>query len=946
VLQQDLDRAIGDVFCAPVLHDALVRLNPEIHQDHLRVMEIDRKLQSVVRSCYNDGLLSANQEFYRWLSGRQGHSYIGDSNTYRVRLIDFDTPENNVFQVAREVSFRTPTGKTYRYDIVLFVNGMPLVVGELKSPVDKNTPWSKGAAEVTNVYQKESPEFFVPNLFSFATEGKEFRYGAIEQDPSEWMPWLSTTAEDPPIGINAVLGGMSRLLNPKMLLLVLENYILYRQTSRRGVEKIVPRYPQVEAVESILIRARDTSKKQGLIWHHQGSGKTLVMAFAAARIRQDPAMDGATVLAVFDRIDLVQQAQYEFSSVGLDNIHAANNRQELRQMIANDTRGIILTTIFRFDDAGVVNDRSNIIVLVDEAHRTQDGDLGSEMRHALPNATFIGLTGTPISVQDRDTWTSFGDSSDPDSVLNHYSVERSIKDGATLPIVVDTRHIAMTFDGETLDRAFDSLVEEFEIEDEGKKELLKFREVRKAVTEAAPRVNAICQDILLHYRSRVAPLGLKAQIVVSTRAMCDIYYRVLSDMIQEDEEAAVVISPNKDDEAELREWERTSSEELAIRNRFLDPHDNLKFLIVTSKLLAGFDAPLEGVMYLDKNLKGHTLFQAVTRTNRRYTNKDTGQEKRFGLVVDYVGIGKELVDKIEGGGSKKKDFNDTDDLFEKLTEHINTCETIIDGTDDLQEAKDALTNDTDTLLDFKENYLTAEGIYEFLSPHALLADVKSNYRFLSQVYNALRESTKEYAETLRPLGHKTRDLIDAGMTSVLIQDSMVDQIHLDANLLERVKNMRPTEVEGLDPETQEDVLRRIQDKVTQRLMEEGGLRTENSATLSKRVNAVQESLERRLISSEEALLQIIDLLQSEDGDVFVRNAHIAEAVEDVCDIYEMASRQFIDRTTRYFQTRNNNWKDSDAARRAIQLDMQTVFLESDIPINTSFVEDLLEELER
>jgi type I restriction enzyme R subunit len=222
-----------------------------------------------------------------------------------------------------------------------------------------------------------------------------------------------------------------------MVLDILRSFTLYssRATGAGAVRmKVIPRYPQVEAVAAIIARCRDPKKRQGLIWHHQGSGKTFAMAYAAAKLRHQTDMDAPTIVVVLDRIELIQQTTQEFTSVGIQSLKVAESKEDLRRLLRDDARGVIITTIYRFAEAGLLNDRANIVVMVDEAHRTQEGRLGLDMREALPNAKFIGLTGTPISTEDRNTWAMFGDDDDLDGALNHYSVERSIHDGATLPV--------------------------------------------------------------------------------------------------------------------------------------------------------------------------------------------------------------------------------------------------------------------------------------------------------------------------------------------------------------------------------------------------------------------------------------------------------------------------------------------------------------------------------
>jgi type I restriction enzyme R subunit len=445
-----------------------------------------------------------------------------------------------------------------------------------------------------------------------------------------------------PPGLPNVKRSAELLLTPAMVLDILRTYTLYssRRTANGALRtKVIPRYPQVEAVKAIVERCQDPKKKQGLIWHHQGSGKTFAMAYAAAKLRLQSELDAPTIVIVLDRLELIQQTESEFKSVGIQALKTAETKEELRKLLKNDARGVIITTIYRFSEAGLLNDRSNIVVMVDEAHRTQEGRLGLDMREALPNAKFIGLTGTPISTDDRNTWEMFGDPEDPNGALNHYSVERSIYDGATLPVHVETRLVNFHFNPDDLQKAFDDLADEEELTDDQRGKLSAKAAHFSVVVRDKDRIESVCKDIVEHYRSRIAPLGLKAQIVAYDRATCVAYHDAITKLLNEGEEATVVMTTMKDDPQDWDQWNIDRDQEATIKDRFRDISDPLKFVIVTAKLLTGFDAPIEGVLYLDKPLRAHTLFQAVCRTNRRWTNPITGQQKLHGLIVDYVGLG-------------------------------------------------------------------------------------------------------------------------------------------------------------------------------------------------------------------------------------------------------------------------------------------------------------------
>ncbi len=366
------------------------------------------------------------------------------------------------------------------------------------------------------------------------------------------------------------------------------------------------------------------------------------MAYAAAKLRMQSDLDAPTIVIVLDRLELIEQTASEFKSVGIQALKTAETKEELRNLLKNDARGVIITTIFRFSEAGLLNDRNNIVVMVDEAHRTQEGRLGLDMREALPNAKFIGLTGTPIATNDKNTWAMFGDPDDVEGALNHYSVERSIHDGATLPVHVETRLVNFHFNADEVQEAFDDLADEEELTDDQRGKLAEKASHISVVVRDHDRIQAVCKDIVSHYRSRIAPLGLKAQVVAYDRGTCVAYYEAITVLFEEGEEATVVMTTMKDDPQDWDRWNIDRNQEAIIKDRFRDVNDPLKFIIVTAKLLTGFDAPIEGVMYLDKPLRAHTLFQAVCRTNRRWTNPLTGQQKLHGLVVDYVGLGKEL----------------------------------------------------------------------------------------------------------------------------------------------------------------------------------------------------------------------------------------------------------------------------------------------------------------
>ena len=794
-----LGRPEESVFIAEDLESALVRLNPEITEQPTRAGEVLSRLRAVLLGVRNDGLVSSNEEFVQWMCGRRTVKYIGTDKDAQVRIIDFENPRANTLRVTTEAKFQVGR-ESRRYDIVLWVNGLPLVVGEMKTPVGTSVSWLNGATDIHNGYERKTPEFFVPNAFSFASEGREFHYGAVGQPPELWLNWSLTTDPIMPPGLPAVLRSAELLLTPEMVLDILRSFTLYssRATGAGAVRmKVIPRYPQVEAVAAIIARCRDPKKRQGLVWHHQGSGKTFAMAYAAAKLRHQTDMDAPTIVVVLDRIELIQQTTQEFKSVGIQSLKVAESKDDLRRMLRDDARGVIITTIYRFAEAGLLNDRTNIVVMVDEAHRTQEGRLGLDMREALPNAKFIGLTGTPISTEDRNTWAMFGDEDDPQGALNHYSVERSIHDGATLPVHVETRLVNFHFSKEALQEAFDELAKNENLTEEQKDILAAKASHISVIVRDKDRIEAICADIVKHYRSRIGPLGQKAQIVAYDRATCVAYYDAISALLQPGEECAVVMTTMKGDPAEWDQWNMDSAAEARIKDRFRDVNDPLKFVIVTAKLLTGFDAPIEGAMYLDKPLRAHTLFQAICRTNRRWTNPVSGQQKLHGLVVDYVGLGKELAKALATkptnsiGGNQET----TEILMRELIaavadsqapfNHIDRTAKVFNQIHDAQQVMDT----DDKRAEFAAKFMRCQGLFEFLWPDLALRPIEEDYRFLAKIYASIAPSKAADMLLWQRLGAKTMELVHQHLNRITIDSDQLEKIALDEGAIEAIKEL-------------------------------------------------------------------------------------------------------------------------------------------------------------
>src|SRR5215212_8003511 len=571
-----------------------------------------------------EGLVRANELFAEWLRSEKSMPFGERGEHTPVHLIDFDNLSNNDYVVTNQWVYPTKEGGR-RFDVGLMVNGIPLIIGEAKTPVRPAVTWVDGASDIHDGYEQSVPQMFVPNIFSFATEGKRYRYGSVRMPIDIWGPWHKGESKDEGT-LASVQRSIRAMLRPSVVLDILQNFTLFATDKKHRRIKIICRYQQYEAANLMVSRVVDGYPKKGLIWHFQGSGKSLLMVFASQKLRMHPKLKNPTVMIVVDRIDLDTQITATFNAADVPNMLGAATRQELQGLLAADTR--------------------KIIVMVDEAHRTQEGDLGRKMREALPNAFLFGMTGTPINKRDRNTFWAFGADEDEQGYMSRYSFQDSIRDKATLPLHFEAVDVKLRIDKEAIDEAYEQITDEL---DELDRDDLARRAARMAVLIKAPeRVEAICRHIADHYQDKVEPNGFKAQVVTFDRECCVRYKRALDEIVGPDA-SAIVMHTQGGKADEYAEWKLSKDEEEKLLDRFRDPLDPLKFLVVTSKLLTGFDAPILQAMYLDKPMRDHGLLQAICRTNRLYPGKT------HGLIVDYLGVFDEVSSALDfDEGSVKK----------------------------------------------------------------------------------------------------------------------------------------------------------------------------------------------------------------------------------------------------------------------------------------------------
>ena len=837
-------RKPSDVMVEPWLREALISLNPEIAAQPDRADEVIYALRAILLAVGGDGLVRANENFTQWLRGEKTMPFGANGEHVPVRLLDFSDPSKNRLTVTNQWTFQSGTVEK-RFDVVFLINGLPLVIAEAKTPTRSAVTWFDGAYQVHEIYEKEIPAMFVPNVFSFATDGRCLRYGSIRMPIDLWGPWRDDENKEEG-NLTQVRGSVESLMRPAVVLDILQNFTLFATDKKHRRIKLICRYQQFETTNKLVARVVAGYPKKGLIWHFQGSGKSLLMVFAAQKLRLHPRLGNPTVLIVVDRIDLDTQITATFNAADVPNMVGVGDRRELQRLLGQDVRKVLITTIHKFAEAdGKLNERNNIIVLVDEAHRTQEGDLGRKMREALPNAFLFGLTGTPINRADRNTFWAFGADEDVQGYMSRYSFQDSIRDKATLPLHFEAPAVKLKIDQSVIDEAFREITGELGEQD---RDDLAKRAAKMAVLVKNPeRVRAVVEHIVEHYRTKVEPNGFKAQVVVFDRECCVLYKKVM-DELAGPEASAIVMSGAHNDRPEWKEHLRDKDAEEKLLDRFRDPADPLKFLIVTSKLLTGFDAPIVQVMYLDKPMKDHNLLQAICRVNRTY-----GQTKTHGLIVDYIGIFDDVAKALDfDEKAMQQVVSNIEELRKALPEKILTCLSFFPGVDRSVGGYEGLVAAQQCLPDnatrdkFASEYSILGTIWEALSPDPCLGAYVKEFRWLTQVYESVKPVSGNGRLLWHRLGAKTIDLINQNVHVEAVHDD-IDALVLDADVLESI-------IRDAEPGKK---AREIEIQLIARLRKHAG--NPKFKELGERLEKIREKHEQGLLNSLEFLKAILEI---------------------------------------------------------------------------------------
>jgi type I restriction enzyme R subunit len=837
-----LSRHTSEVFVESSLRDSLIKLNPEIAAQSDRADEVIYKLRAILLTVQNDGLVRSNEALAEWLQGDKTMPFGPNGEHTTVRLIDFENLANNELVVCNQWTYQVGL-LSKRFDVVLLVNGLPIVIGEAKTPVRPAVTWVDGAAQVHDDYEQSVPAMFVPNVFSFATEGKAFRYGSVRMPIDMWGPWRDANNQQEG-SLADVKKSVLSMMRPQVVLDILQNFTLFATDKKHRRIKTICRYQQYEGTNLIMERVVQSKIKKGLIWHFQGSGKSLLMVFTAQKLRMHPALGNPTVMIVVDRIDLDTQITATFSAADVPNIVKAESREELRTLLGQDVRKVVITTIHKFGEAdGVLNDRKNIIVLVDEAHRTQEGDLGRKMRAALPNAFLFGLTGTPINRADKNTFWAFGADEDEKGYLSRYTFQESIRDKATLPLHFESPEIKLKIDKAAIDEAYKQITDDLSEQD---RDDLAKRAAKMAVLVKSPeRVRGVVKHIVNHYESKVEPNGLKAQVVTFDRECCVLYKAALDEITGDPERSAIVMHVTQGDPTEWKVHGRDKDAEEKLLDRFRDPGDSLRYLIVTSKLLTGFDAPILQVMYLDKPMRDHNLLQSICRTNRPFP------KKTHGLIVDYIGIFDDVAQALDfDEKTVQQVVSNLDEVKKELPIQVAKClmffpgvDRTVGGYEGLIAAQDCLPNNEKRDA-FAAEYSVLGRIWEALSPDSCLTPHESDYRWLTQVYDSVRPPSGNGKLLWHVLGAKTIDLVHENTSLYAIRDDL-ETLVLDADLLESVVGVPDKKGKALEISLVARLRKHAKDP--------------KFIALGERLEKIKDKHEQGLIDSKEFLKQLLEL---------------------------------------------------------------------------------------
>lgn len=929
----------ASLYFGDLLHAQVLAFNPKYKEAEGALIGNFQRLNADI---------AGNRDFLTYLRNAGQFFCAEENRELDLTLIDYDdlnrSPDQwrNVYEVTEEFYFNNGHYGT-REDVVFLVNGIPVLVVECKN-ASKDEAIALGIDQIRR-YHTETPEVMVPEMIFTATEAIGFAYGVtwntVRRNLFNWK-------HEEVGNLEAKVKSFCSVPN---ILRFLKDFILFAEKEEE-LQKIILRQHQATAVDRVVARALEAKRSRGLVWHTQGSGKTYTMIKAAELLFKANEAQKPTILLMIDRNELEDQMLKNLTAVGLGNVAHADRISTLNNLLdekGQDYRGIIVTMIHKFRDMPAdLNTRKNIYVLIDEAHRTTGGDLGNFLMAGLPNASYIGFTGTPVdkTAYGKGTFKTFG-VDDDQGYLHKYSIAESIDDGTTLPLYYNLAPNDMLVPHELMEKEFFALAETEGIADIEELNKILDRAVNlKNFLKGKDRVQKVAQYVADHYRENVEPLGYKAFLVGVDREACAFYKEEL-DKILPPEYSEIVFTGNNNDPPLLKKWHLDPKRERQIRKEFIKVGEWPKILIVTEKLLTGFDAPILYAMYLDKPMRDHTLLQAIARVNRPYENEAAEMVKPHGFVLDFVGI----FDKLEKAlafdsdeiNAIVKDLALLKQLFKakmetKAPEYLALLVSNFDDKD-----VDNLIEhfrDKERRKEFFKEYKEIEMLYEIISPDAFMRPFIDDYTTLSSVYAVVRNAYTKTVYVDRAFQKKTNELV---------------QRHVGTNKLEQVTGFATIDAETIELIKQQksgdgtkviNLVKSIE-KAAEEQSDDPFL-----IALGERAKAVQESFEDRQTETAEALQELFREIerneqrkkeQAEKGfdglTFFVYRTLLDAGVNEPEDVSRMIKAAFVE---------HSNWRRSEKELRELrkQITFAIFAQEDDLDKVAGIVDKLLNLLQK
>ena len=856
-----------------VLEEALHRFNSWMTDDAVR--SVVENIQALPPT------IEGNRQMLAWLRGERQWYDEAEQRHRQVRLVDFDDPSANVLHVTWEWRLKPPARKGNRADVMFLVNGVPVAIVEHKNPTDADAI-ERGVTQLRR-YEIETPELMGAAQLFNVTHLLDYWYGVTWNLSRRYMArWKETQDESYRFAVQS-------FFEPTDFLRTLRDWILF-YVEDGETRKTVLRQHQRRAVDRIVERCAETVRHRGLVWHTQGAGKTFTLLTAARLVLEAKEEFGnSTVVVVVDRTELegqlagwVERLLGEMQQQDIA-VWRAGTKEQLRELLATDRRGLIFSMIHKFE--GIEKDanaRDNIYVFIDEAHRSVARELGTYLMAALPNSTIIGFTGTPIARTEHGegTFKIFG-ADDDQGYLDKYSIAESIKDETTLPIRHMMAPSEMTVPAAQLDREFFALAEMEGVTDVDELNRVLDRAVGlRTFLTADDRIEKVSAFVAQHFRENVLPLGYKAFLVAVNREACAKYKRAL-DKLLPSEWTVPVYSENSNDVVErplVAELQLSEEREKDVRLMFKKASEDPKLLIVTDKLLTGFDAPLLYCMYLDKPMRDHVLLQAIARVNRPYVDA-TGISKSIGLVVDFVGVLRELRKALQFDSSDVSGvIEDLDllmhDFHDKIAEakarYLDNADggrvaetraayaTTGGGADErLEQVVYTRFLDPDARKGFFSAYKEIEALWEILSPSAELRDHIDTFSCLTRLYTVVRNAYADRPDFVADLAHKTQRLVEESAAMYGL-GNLTKSVTFDLRTLEALRKES-----GPDEAKVFNLVRGLQTEVESEAGLESVLRP-----LKERAESVLKGLEERTTTGL-AAMDILEVLAKEKEDAVV-----------------------------------------------------------------------------